>query len=217
MNDILKVLRFKCNLCGKCCFHPIAITVFDLWRIEKKTGLQPANFIKFTIRPDGQTAIYMHTIEDKCVFLSPDNICTINDFKPLVCEVFPFRMCQDNQNLYWMDNVINAFDQLCDFDSLENCDMKEYFLKYSQIKFYIDKYNEERTEHCRLVSIWDSSYDKNQNADVHAFLKFMDAYKNNYTDNYMDKSLTDEKLTEIMNDPDNVTRWFRLLKNSRKR
>jgi len=213
MNNILKELSLKCCKCGKCCRFTINITPFDIWRIERKTGLNPRDFTLVVTRPDRFGGRYiqflMKLTNSNCIFLS-ENICKINDFKPITCRLFPFREYEDGE-IHWMHDHVDFIKQNCDI-SLDNSDNIQYYLKkYTEINYYIKKYNEEINEFQNFFNVWHSSLPKGSKINIYNFLDFLDRYKNNYVDD----DLTDEKLTKFLNDSDTLRKWNRQLNNNK--
>ncbi|MBS3068449.1 YkgJ family cysteine cluster protein [Candidatus Micrarchaeota archaeon] len=94
-----------CRLCdAKCCKdHVITVTSFDVLRIIGKTGKKPSEFTELRtanlLNSDNDTIIecyknklrYEYVLALKshpCYFLK-DNLCTIHEFAPLGCRVYP--------------------------------------------------------------------------------------------------------------------------------
>lgn len=90
-------MNFICKKCGKCCKNGIVIIYpEDILPISSKLLLSPNNFIKkyckkvyMDINNDLRIKIYYLNNFEKCNFLSKDNLCLINDVKPLQCRLGP--------------------------------------------------------------------------------------------------------------------------------
>ena len=101
-----------CNLCSaKCCKeHLITVTSFDVLRAANRTGktfgefaelapLKLLNYDNDTVlecyeEKDGKKLRYDYILAFKshpCHFLGKDNLCTIHEFAPLGCKIYPFR------------------------------------------------------------------------------------------------------------------------------
>ena len=123
----LKILRFSCTKCGKCCSDSktfVNLTYQDILRFHKglKMSLQElmevvgfytfkdANVEDFVAQmvyapiETEQGLAYIGLIRDKdsrCVFLDEDNKCKIHPHRPSICRSFPFTylMSADNKKI----------------------------------------------------------------------------------------------------------------------
>ncbi len=123
----LKVLRFSCTKCGKCCSNSktfVNLTYQDILRFHKglKMSLQElmevvgfytfkdANMEEFIAQmvytpiETEQGLAYIGLIKDKdsrCIFLDEDNTCKIHPHRPSICRSFPFTylMSEDNKKI----------------------------------------------------------------------------------------------------------------------
>ncbi|MBD3347485.1 MAG: hypothetical protein GF401_20705 [Chitinivibrionales bacterium] len=96
-----------CSNCAVCCTEPIVpVTDSDVHRITKRTGLRANQIVRFYsysdadydpeaglwIRmPYGKRLLGLKKKNERCIFLSPQNLCTIYEFRPLTCRTFPFQ------------------------------------------------------------------------------------------------------------------------------
>lgn len=94
----------KCKKCGKCCkstdFEKRIVIIYpsDLLHISKKLNISKRKFIqeyciKDSIQCDGYV-INMYVLksnENKCIFLTADNLCKIFDDRPLQCREAPYN------------------------------------------------------------------------------------------------------------------------------
>ena len=123
----LKVLRFSCTKCGKCCSNSktfVNLTYQDILRFHKglKMSLQElmevvgfytfkdanvedfvAQMVYASIETE-QGLAYIGLIKDKdsrCIFLDEDNTCKIHPHRPSICRSFPFTylMSEDNKKI----------------------------------------------------------------------------------------------------------------------
>jgi len=96
-----------CSSCdARCCRKfLVAVVPFDVRKISKNLGKKPIEFLnlfptqecscKWAIPVWIQGKEYylgLKREEGRCVFLTPENRCSIHNFKPLVCSTFPFLL-----------------------------------------------------------------------------------------------------------------------------
>jgi Fe-S-cluster containining protein len=112
----LKILRFSCTKCGKCCKDSntfINLNYRDILRFHKKVKMdlkelmevigfytfKDANVEDFMIQmvytpiETEQGLAYIGLLKDKdsrCVFLDDDDTCKIHPYRPSICRSFPF-------------------------------------------------------------------------------------------------------------------------------
>ncbi len=100
------LVNFECTSCGRCCKEPLLpLTDVDVKRIITHTGLLPSVFViwvsprqidlsdqpeAFVELRSGRRLMAMRQGRLGCHFLSSDQRCTIYDFRPTGCRVFPF-------------------------------------------------------------------------------------------------------------------------------
>lgn len=90
-------MGFSCKRCGFCCKNGIVILYpEDVYKISAYLGLKQACFVKkyckeirLCINDSNSLNIYYLDISDFCVFLSNENLCVINEVKPLQCKLAP--------------------------------------------------------------------------------------------------------------------------------
>jgi len=120
---ICKECANKKMSCIDCCTSPFTgkdpgfwLTLSDIARIVKKTGIKPEEFCRLTeIKEDdgddgdidekyggliyvGDKVILMSGRNGKCVFLS-DNGCKIFDARPGMCRIFPFWFKEEGDEI----------------------------------------------------------------------------------------------------------------------
>lgn len=123
----LKVLRFSCTKCGKCCSDSktfVNLTYQDIIRFHKglkmdlKELMQVVGFYTFkdvnleefmaqmvyTPIETEKGLAYIGLIKDKdsrCVFLNEDNKCKVHPYRPSICRSFPltYLMSEDNKKI----------------------------------------------------------------------------------------------------------------------
>jgi len=84
-----KVEDWKCKMCGKCCYNSrVPLTFEDYAKIVSKYG-------EVYVIQDENLFILRHKRDHSCVFLRIKEgkyMCKIQEDKPLVCKLFPFRV-----------------------------------------------------------------------------------------------------------------------------
>jgi Fe-S-cluster containining protein len=103
---------FSCNSCAKCCKDLIVNLKFaDIGNILKnRSDLQINDFVDYIDEEEdypygikgnlfGRQVPVLKQKGGSCIFLDKANLCTINDFKPLTCKIFPFKL-EDDQAVF---------------------------------------------------------------------------------------------------------------------
>lgn len=121
--------------CMDCCTSPFVesdpgfwMTLSDIARIVKKTGLAPDKFCRFVEVEDdeededdeayaellyqGNKVILMNGRDKKCFFLS-ENGCSIFDYRPKMCRIHPFWFNEKGENI---DITIEQEDKISEDD-----------------------------------------------------------------------------------------------------
>lgn len=104
--------RFSCNMCGNCCrcrSKPINVTGFDIFRLAQGLGITPKEIVNKYLRPeigrDSKVPIFLleERLDGSCKFLRKGS-CTVQNFKPLVCAVYPLGRFYNslNEKIYYM-------------------------------------------------------------------------------------------------------------------
>ncbi len=137
----LKILRFSCTKCGKCCSDSktfVNVTYQDIIRFHKglkmdlKELMEAIGFYTFkdanveeymtqmvyTPIETEQGLAYIGLIKDKdsrCVFLDNDNTCKIHPHRPSVCRSFPFTflMSEDGAKISGTIGYTNKGTEYC--------------------------------------------------------------------------------------------------------
>ena len=103
---IRELLKFRCTGCGNCCKDPLLpLTHEDLAELAKRTLSDPMKLVRFVGRdaidmddepegfallPQGRRVMVLKHVNERCMYLGPDDRCTVYTFRPLGCRVFPF-------------------------------------------------------------------------------------------------------------------------------
>ena len=209
--------KFNCIACGKCCsYFSINLTSFDIWRIEKYSDLKPGDFVNFSpteahdsegfISRYSKTSMVMKTKTNgkDCMFLSEDNFCTIHEYKPLVCRVWPFEFV--NKDIRWIREHVYFIKKYCDLNTDKELDKDE-------ISHYLEQYNDERAKYIKIVEIWNKAKLKTKDgtdcfydASNEEYLEFLDKYK---VDIYSDVKIREDLANVINNGRKDTTGWYR--------
>ncbi|MBI2079248.1 YkgJ family cysteine cluster protein [Candidatus Micrarchaeota archaeon] len=97
-----------CKLCtAHCCKdYLITVTSFDVLRVIRNTGKKPDEFLEFSDPPmlnaDDETILECYEQNERfdfvlafkshqCYFLGKNNECTIHQFAPLSCKLYPYN------------------------------------------------------------------------------------------------------------------------------
>lgn len=99
----LEITDGKCNRCGACCKtqNGIILSLIDIHKIAGKLGVTPKYFFQhycristniFDIFGTGpHKGILLRTKNGVCPFYKDQIGCTINDVKPVTCNLYPFK------------------------------------------------------------------------------------------------------------------------------
>jgi Fe-S-cluster containining protein len=111
-------IHFKCKSSTDCCVKPdISVTDFDIKRIEDK-GYELDQIIekavpvlRFAKNFDAERNYWVKKkpFDGSCTFLEGDK-CSIHEFKPFACRIFPFQIVFVNDFVY---KVIIHSSNLC--------------------------------------------------------------------------------------------------------
>ncbi len=94
-------MRFKCKRCGSCCKNmvvPLVFTDFELWAreglwhviasvVKRRHGLERLGVKEYYVLP--------RRADGTCLFYKEGYGCTIYEYRPLVCRLFPFAYTSD--------------------------------------------------------------------------------------------------------------------------
>lgn len=91
------LFMFRCTMCGDCCRHrtDILLNPYDLFKLAKGLNMTPDAFQdKYCDVFIGSSSnlpvvkLQSQGVDSHCIFLK-ENKCTVQDFKPTVCAMFP--------------------------------------------------------------------------------------------------------------------------------
>jgi Fe-S-cluster containining protein len=116
-SGVLAYDDFQCSKCGICCKKQKAVllTVFDIFRLSDRLGMKPDSFFKkyctksTKFNSDGLKRFYLRA-DGGCPFLK-DNLCFVQDVKPVVCARNPFYYMEASLAAYKVFGIIE--DECC--------------------------------------------------------------------------------------------------------
>lgn len=116
-SGVLTYDAFVCNKCGVCCKKQKAVllTVYDIFRLSDRLGSKPNDFFKryctrsTKFNSNGLKRFYLRA-NGGCPFLK-DNICTVQDVKPVVCARNPFYYIEASLASYKVFGILE--DECC--------------------------------------------------------------------------------------------------------
>lgn len=101
--------KYDCKKCGECCkVRGVPLTLFDIERIETSTDKE---FALYDVSRN-RFVIEKRIWDNGCVFLD-DKYCSIHEYKPLICKLFPlgifYNPLSDNDTPYTLKNGNKVF------------------------------------------------------------------------------------------------------------
>ena len=88
---------FHCTMCGDCCRNrdDIILNPSDLFKLAKSMKLRPIEIVRnycnvYLGHTSRMPIVRLNSVgaDKHCIFLK-DNLCSVQDFKPTVCAMFP--------------------------------------------------------------------------------------------------------------------------------
>jgi Fe-S-cluster containining protein len=109
---ISKLLAVQCSQCSTCCRVPVALaTHHDINRLVKATGLEAGKIVslyanvdaddddRFLIRTSyGKRTMGLRKVKGRCMFLSDNQSCSVYNFRPMSCRMFPLQVTLEDDN-----------------------------------------------------------------------------------------------------------------------
>lgn len=177
-------LDFTCQSCGNCCRHfNINLTHLDIERIlENRPDLTTDDFIKFAPSDKGDNESFISTYgkrqiilkkkkeKNECVFLE-NNICSIHNFKPRVCKVWPFSLEAGNK-ISWIKEHKGFIKKSCKHTSIPGANDPDEILSL------LKQHYKERKLFSKLTNKWNDLKKELLNNDE----MFIDIYDNDFLD-----------------------------------
>ena len=86
---------FQCRRCGACCRVKdgiVRVSDAEISRIAAFLGVGESEFVEHSteLAPDRKSLVLKSRTDGSCVYLTEDNLCSINSVKPDKCGSFPF-------------------------------------------------------------------------------------------------------------------------------
>jgi Fe-S-cluster containining protein len=97
-----KNLKFECNKCTLCCGNTkdktrhVIMLESEASEIQKQTSININNFCFEIINQQPYMFEMKKQHSEKCFFLK-QNLCSIYDFRPLICRFYPFELKFDEK------------------------------------------------------------------------------------------------------------------------
>lgn len=116
-SGVLTYDNFHCIRCGTCCKKQkvVLLTIYDIFRLSDKLKMKPGEFfrkyctISHKFNSNGLRRFYLKA-EGGCPFLK-DNLCSVQDRKPVVCARNPFYYMEASLAAYKVFGIIE--DECC--------------------------------------------------------------------------------------------------------
>lgn len=193
-------LDFACQSSANCCrFFNVNITHLDIKKIlDNREDLNPNDFLYFTqsdpkedesesfISTYGKRNISLKKKSNSqdCVFLDANNMCSIHEFKPIVCKAFPFSL--EKGKISWINEHRGFIKKVCKYASIKATNDPD------SLKELLKLHAKECKRYAQLVKIWNDEKQKELN-DEELFLNILDE---DFL-NYILKELNYQKQAEI--------------------
>lgn len=113
-NDMVKIECNDCRGCSECCHEmddTIVLDPYDIYMLMKATGMNFEQLLsagRISLRVvDGIIAphILMQPNTKSCGFLSPEGRCTVHEFRPGFCRLFPMGRIYENDSFSYFLQV----------------------------------------------------------------------------------------------------------------
>lgn len=106
-NDMAKLGCNECAGCSECCRgmgQSIVLDPYDLFQMQKVTGLSFAQLMQEKIELHVEEGLILPSLKmqsdsDACGFLNQGGRCTIHDYRPGLCRLFPLGRNYDEKGL----------------------------------------------------------------------------------------------------------------------
>ncbi len=150
-SSVLTYDAFVCKKCGVCCKKQkvVLLTIYDIFRISKHLGVSPNDFFKrYCTRSakfnSGDVKRFYLKADGGCPFLK-DNLCSIQEVKPVVCARNPFYYLEASLAAYKVFGIIE--DECCineyPYDTMakgDNESLIDMDILVKETDDYIDRY-----------------------------------------------------------------------------
>jgi Fe-S-cluster containining protein len=173
-------LDFACQSCGNCCrYFNINLTHLDIERIlENRPDLKASDFVTFTnedvkedlesfISTSGKRQLTLKKKADgkECIFLV-NNMCSVHEFKPRVCKVWPFSL--EKGNITWIKEHRGFIKKLCKHTVVKGANdpeeliplIKQHYKERKLFSKMVQKWNEEKKKELKEGEIFSDILDE---------------------------------------------------------
>ena len=141
MEIVAKDTTYMCKEgCFECCTMKLEIHPIEAYEISEKTSIPVTDFIDYT---SGLGTLNVRKIEKDgeplCFFLK-DGKCSINDYKPITCRLYPLGLIVEYSDALETGKIISeAVDVKRDSCMFEEKEQKEFTLTSEEIKEISEK------------------------------------------------------------------------------
>ena len=106
-NDLVKLGCNECSGCSECCRgmgQSIVLDPYDVFQLQKVTGTNFAQLMQEKIELHVEEGLILPSLKmqsgtDACGFLNQDGRCSIHDYRPGLCRLFPLGRNYDENGL----------------------------------------------------------------------------------------------------------------------
>ncbi|MFB0560882.1 MAG: YkgJ family cysteine cluster protein [Candidatus Lokiarchaeia archaeon] len=182
----IKATNFECKQCGECCVrYTICVTHKDVFRIAKTYGLNPHDFLDYTV-PDKSVEESFKDVprfigekrekwvlcleenekNDRCYF-NNSGPCSIYPVRPFICRAFPFLWESKKQGSKFTLN-----EEAMDF--CKGLGAKENQFDFAAVARDMIESEKEDKEYTKLVEEWNQLVERKEikSASLKKFIDF---------------------------------------------
>lgn len=110
LNDMVKANCYECKGCSECCHgmgDSITLTPYDIYLLTTHLELTFEELMKEKIELNVQDGIILPNLKldgpgEGCRFLDEQGRCSIHDFRPGICRLFPLARYYEEDDLYYI-------------------------------------------------------------------------------------------------------------------
>lgn len=111
--DMVKVDANDCAGCSGCCRgmgNSILLDPLDVFRLQKHTGQSFGEMMSQVLELNVVDGLVLPNLKmqdqtDACIFLSPQQRCTIHPVRPGFCRLFPLGRYYENDTFYYINQI----------------------------------------------------------------------------------------------------------------
>lgn len=207
-------LDFACQSCGNCCKNfNINLTHLDIERILlNRPDLNTDYFVGFSASDKDDNESFISTYGkrqiilkkkknlNECVFLQ-NNICSIHEFKPRVCKVWPFSLEPGNK-ISWIKEHRSFIKKSCKHTSIPGANDPD------EILTLLKQHYKERKIYSKLTNKWNESKKMLINSEE----MFIDIYDDDFLNFILEEmNIRTETESEIIEEESELTKIINTL------